>query len=101
MIQWGLPDDVSVPGDYDGDGKSDLAVYRPPTGLWYLLKSSTSFSKYSTTVPGDYDGDGKTDMAVHRPANGVWYVLKSNSGFTTSTATQWGLPGDVPIFKRQ
>ena len=43
---WGLQTDVPVPGDYDGDGKSDLAVYRPSTGAWYVLQSTTNAASY-------------------------------------------------------
>jgi FG-GAP repeat. len=41
-IGWGLATDKPVPGDYDGDGKFDVAIYRPSEGAWYVLKSSDS-----------------------------------------------------------
>jgi hypothetical protein len=36
-----------VNGDYDGDDKDDISVYRPSTGFWFILKSSTNFTNYS------------------------------------------------------
>ena len=97
--------DVPVPGDYDGDGISDLAVYRPASGVWFIKLSATGFTTSASfqwglssdaPVPGDYDGDGKTDLAVFRPASGTWFILQSTTGYATSVSFQWGQIGDAP-----
>jgi hypothetical protein len=86
--------------DFDGDGKSDVSVFRSATGSWYQLNSSngafaaTQFGLAGDViVPGDYDADGKTDLAVWRPSNSVWYVQRSATGFTFF---QFGLATDLP-----
>ncbi len=77
-------------GDFDGDGRADVTIYRPEDGVWYILKSSANFGAgmayqwgTSTDIPvaGDYDGDGRSDIAVWRPETGVWWVLTSSSRF--------------------
>ncbi len=83
--------------DFDGDGKTDISVFRPAEGNWYILRSgdntmsAQSFGlSTDTLVPADYDGDGKTDVAVFR--NGIWYLDRSRDGFT---AFLFGQAGDI------
>ncbi|MCD9185451.1 MAG: FG-GAP-like repeat-containing protein [Pyrinomonadaceae bacterium] len=91
----------SAISNFDSDGLSDVAVYRPSNGVWYGL-NSTNGSLYAagfgTTgdkiVPGDYDGDGKTDPAVFRPSTGTWYLLQSTAGFAS---VSFGVSTDIPV----
>ena len=88
--------------DFDGDGKTDLSVFR--SGTWYIQRSTAGALTQSwglTTdklTPGDFDGDGKADIAVFRenadPSMNFWYVLKSST--STLQIQEWGLQGDVP-----
>ena len=73
--------------DFDGDGKTDQAVYHETSGYWYVLLSgswSMAYQKFGETgytpVPADYDNDGKTDLAVYHETSGYWYILMSGSG---------------------
>ena len=78
---------MTVPGDFDGDGLPDYAVFRPETGTWFWLESSTGDETWQMAgwgeagdvpMPADYDGDGTTDLAVFRPATGQWLVRLSS-----------------------
>ncbi len=97
-VTLGQAGDVPVPGDYQGTGRQERAVYRPTTGQW-ILEDGRILSLGTTgdvPVPADYDGDGITDVAVFTPATAQWSVLTSASGFTTTQTTVWGSPGDKP-----
>ena len=95
---FGMAGDKAVPADYDGDGRDDLAFYRPSDGTWRIANSlgGTRIESWgiSTDIPspGEYDGDGKADLAVYR--DGVWWVNQSTSGIAI---TSFGLAGDKPL----
>jgi uncharacterized delta-60 repeat protein len=90
--------------DFDSDGKTDFAVFRPTDGFWYVLRQTggSTFTQFGTSgdipVPGDFDGDGRADIAVWRESTGTFYVL--NSSTNTFTAQQWGQTGDDPTVTR-
>jgi hypothetical protein len=84
--------------DFDGDGRSDISVFRPSNGAWYLNTSTQGFNAFQfgmigdKVVAADYDGDGKADAAIYR--NGVWWRYLSATG--TIDAVSFGLPDDIP-----
>jgi sugar lactone lactonase YvrE len=101
---------VTTSGDFDGDTRTDIAVFRPGGGHWFVRHSSQDFNigssaLYQWGLPGDvpisadFDGDKAIDLTVFRPANGTWYIRYSSLGYSIASAgaVQWGLPGDIPI----
>ncbi len=91
-IQFGAPGDRPVAADYSGDGRKDVAVYRPSTGLWYLrgIRTEQYGQPGDIPVPADYDGDGKAQVAVYRPSTGMWF----RRGMTRPV---FGRAGDIPV----
>ncbi|MFH0908501.1 MAG: choice-of-anchor Q domain-containing protein [bacterium] len=88
--------------DFTGDGISDVAVYHPEGGAWYirLPGSGAAWQEHwgwseAAPVPGDYDGDGTTDIAVYHPGSGNWYILRSSD--RSFRLQNWGWQEAVPV----
>ncbi len=87
--------------DFDGDNKTDTAIYRPTAGQWWYLRSldgqnrAFQFGANSDTmVPADYTGDGKTDLAFWRESTGEVFVLRSED--SSFYSFPFGSAGDIP-----
>lgn len=112
-INTSLSADIPQAGDYDGDGKWDIAVWRydvssstAQPAYWYILRSSNNTFQsqqwdltFDTPMPQDYDGDGKADVAVYRnlyAENAVyWWILQSSDGRVRGD--RYGIGGDEPV----
>jgi hypothetical protein len=96
----------AVVNDFDGDGKSDLVVWRGKQSQWEIAGSadgkqqivqlSEAFDPTSDVMAcGDYDGDGKYDLAFYHRATSHWLIRSSKDG--AALTKQWGIAGDVPV----
>ena len=88
--------------DFDGDNKTDLSIFRPGPGEWWInrsLNGSTFALQFGAgtdrIAPADFTGDGKTDVAFFRPSTGQWFVLRSED--LSFYAFPFGTNGDVPV----
>ena len=96
---------------FDSHPASDIVVWRPSNGTWYISTSGTNFDYArhfsrqfgaAGDVPiqnSDFDGDGRADIAIWRPSNGTWYISPSSTGFDYARhfSRQFGAITDIPI----
>jgi hypothetical protein len=127
MRQFGLPGDIPIAADFDGDGLKDLGVWRQSQSTFFLETSSGACpanwvstqnidripmctrqlaAGSVTPVAGDFDGDGRADLAFFRASDGRWIVWPSSGAIfgefnealsgTPAFMRQFGIPGDLP-----
>jgi chitodextrinase len=103
-INYGLPGDYPVVGDWDGDGTATIGIYRD--GYFYLRNSNTiGFADIvfpfgnpgDQPIAGDWNGDGNDTIGVFRPSTGTFYLRNSNSAGAAQMSFVLGNPGDVGI----
>jgi len=114
---FGLPTDIPVAGDMNGDGFSEVGVYRAATGQWFFdLDNSGSWTDCIATggtdlcltqfgapsdipVTGDWNGDGLDEVGVFR--QGQWYFDIDGSGTWDSNQDafrlNFGASTDIPV----
>jgi hypothetical protein len=113
---FGISTDTPVVGDWNGDGKTKIGMYRASVGMWYLdyngngawdptTDQSGSFGGDPTDTPvvGDWNGDGKTKIGVYRKSTGTWHLDINGTGAwdpscSTILCIAWGSdPADLPV----
>jgi hypothetical protein len=92
----------NAPFDFDGDGKTDLGIYRSSVGEWWIHRSTNGSvfaaqfgASTDRIAPVDFTGDGKADVAFWRPGTGEWFILRSENN--TYYSAPFGTAGDSPV----
>ncbi len=87
--------------DFDGEGKTDISIFRPAVAEWWINRSldgGTFAAQFGSSgdipVPADFTGDGRNEVAFYRPSNGSWYVLRSED--FSYYSFPFGVTSDVP-----
>jgi len=91
-VTLGRAGDIAAPADYNGDGQTDLAVFRPSEGKFYFQNGQAISLGKAGDIPvcGDWDGDGFADVAVYRPSNLTWY-------FNGLDSIKFGNKNGIPV----
>lgn len=108
IAHFGLSGDVPLVGDFDGDGRTEIATYTPETrqfmidldldgrpDLDFILSNMLAGD---LTLVGDWNGDGIDTPGFYRPSDSSWHVINENASTQEdqSLATS-SVPGVIPL----
>jgi hypothetical protein len=103
-VRFGLIKDRPVTGDWDGDGRTDIGIWRPAVSRFRLLQPDGTVrvvalgSRGSQPVTGDWDGDGVTDVGVFDSATATFTLRTvTPQGQVTLVSLPFGQPTDLPV----
>ena len=103
-LNYGIPGDYPVVGDWNGNGIATIGIYR--NGSFYLRNSNTiGFADIvfpfgqpgDQPIAGDWDGDGDDTVGVYRLSNGQFLLRNSNTAGAAEISFFLGNVGDVGI----
>src|SRR6266508_1110735 len=103
-LNYGVPSDCPIGGDWDGNGTDTIGIYR--NGIFYLRNSNTiGFADIvfafgvqgDQPIAGDWNGDGVDTIGVYRTTTGQFLLRNSNSAGTEDMSFYLGNVGDVGI----
>jgi hypothetical protein len=109
---FGSSGDIAVTGDWLGNGKTYIGVFRPSTGSWYLSTTNTDYSPANTIQLGNFGAPGDIPVVGHwgsnpaadyvgvfRPSTGQWFLDQIQGSYNPATTIQinFGAAGDKPV----
>jgi hypothetical protein len=105
-VQMGDGSEIPLAGDMDGDGYSDLVLYRPADNIWLIdfnldgipdqIFSLAGMQPDDKPFLGDWDGDGKVTPGFYRPSELNWYLYNATTG-EAGQVYHFGSSNDMPI----
>jgi len=97
-------------GDYNGDGKSDLAHFRSSNGQWEVRNSNNNVmvvheaimksGRDIIPVEGDYNGDGRADLTLYDRSTSKWYIWNASNNialFSSGNGILFGKVWSIPV----
>jgi hypothetical protein len=92
----------SVAGDFDDDGKTDIASFLQKGTIrrWWIARSNgttftnnlyanmPNFGPWTLPMAGDFNNDDKTDLVMYNSNQKTWYVSLTGN-LTGNTFTNW------------